>query len=129
MSYKTNQQLYDSANPPPSNTPNVYHITSLNDRHRLINNTSMLVVYNFAVWCAPCKTIAESYNQLAQELQKSCLLVKEDVGLNFGNHPQRVMGVPCFHIYKNGSFVPNMTVTGANLDELKANVLQLLNLR
>jgi thiol-disulfide isomerase/thioredoxin len=128
MSYKTNQQLYESDKPSSSNTPNVYHITSLDDRNRLIESTTMLVVYNFAVWCGPCKTIAENYNKLAQELQKSCLLVKEDVGLNLGNHPQRVMGVPCFHIYKNGSFVPSMTVTGANLDELKANVLKLLNL-
>ena len=91
---------------------NIKMISTQDEKTVVIGENSVVVLYIYAPWCGPCKTIAPEYERMAGYYNSSgkCILAKEDVEDDMSPH---VTAVPTFEIYSNGERVA--TITGANL--------------
>jgi len=67
----------------------------------------VLVADGYALWCGPCKSCAESYARLSEELSTaSCTLSKFDVDeASDVAKLLKVSSMPCFVVYKEGKEV------------------------
>jgi thioredoxin 1 len=133
MSYASYSSLgKDPKAPPPESMAEIPRITSQDHRQHHISKYRVVVVDNYTDWCGPCKHVAPLFAQLAQKYQNmyqnqnQVVFVKENVEDNFGGG-QTVRGVPCFHFYLEGSHIPELTVTGGNIENVKNNLNKLLN--
>lgn len=106
----------------------VLTVKSEDHRKQLIAHNPVVVIYNYADWCAPCKEIVLDYVQLSGMYTKPnmCAVVKEDVDAEIGNTPEPVHAVPCFHFYLKGRYQKDLTVTGANLSDVESHLKQLI---
>jgi thioredoxin-like negative regulator of GroEL len=114
--------------PDPSTMGEVPSITSAQHRQSVISNNFLVVIDNYGDWCGPCQQCAPQYAVLAGRYSRPgmCALVKEDVDKKYGGHPTKILGVPCFHFYVNGQFLPNEVVTGADIGLVEQTVRNLL---
>ena len=85
------------------------------------------VIDNYTNWCGPCKMIAKDFSRLATKYTTTDLtgntivFGKEDAEKRIKGAPE-VRGVPTFHFYVNGKNIPNLTVVGADLNEVEQNI-------
>ena len=101
-------------------------ITSVEERNELIKNNKLLVIDYYAKWCGPCKRIYPKLVELQEELGKEneVLIVKENIddNLDLESLPQIIKCLPTFHFYVNGELDPNLTIEGANVEDVKINI-------
>ena len=102
---------------------NVVHITSLEHRLNLIDESRVLVVKLSADWCKPCQRIIPEYVTMANLLKDQCVFTSEDIDEDFGEHPIAVKSIPAFHFYKEGKFIEEMV--GANLEKVFNIIIEL----
>lgn len=104
-------------------------VSSQEHRDEHILGNKIVVIDNYTNWCGPCKQITPQFANLASKYMypNICSFLKENVEDNIPGVPVRIRGVPCFHFYKNGIFLSNMTVTGGNLRNVENNLKILLN--
>jgi thioredoxin 1 len=129
MSYARYGSLSTSSRDTTSRESDVYVIPSNEIKRRLINDHKVVVIYNYASWCGPCKAIASDYVNLVRNYNSpECVLVKEDVDDNLDpiQHPQ-VNAVPCFFFFLNGKYRSDMTINEANIGAVARNIQRLLN--
>ena len=101
------------------NFPEVPEISSTQHKLDIINSNKIVVIYNYADWCAPCEACAPKVNELSHQHSKfGICFVKENVDHNFKRHAA-IEVVPCFHFYKNGEFQSQMTLNG--MEEFEMN--------
>lgn len=110
-----------------------FEINNQTDRMSLIspqNNQKtnhVCVIDNYTNWCGPCKMIANDYSKLAKKYtrtdtrQNTLVFAKEDVEKGINGAPM-VRGVPSFHFYVNGKYIKNLTVVGADLNQVEKNL-------
>ena len=110
---------------PAGNKPSVSlveTIKSQEQRNELISKNQVVVIDNYTTWCGPCKLIAPDYEKLAHYFSNApCVLAKEDAEEEIEGAPP-VTGVPCFHFYIKGKYIPKLTVTGGNIKQVKENL-------
>lgn len=104
----------------------VYQIKDANDKKNIILNNKVSVVYIWADWCQPCKSVAPKYKKLAKMYSNPgvCALVKENVELELTKELKLpdIRGIPHFQIFKNISKDgPELvtTITGGSDKEIK----------
>ena len=102
---------------------NVLHVTSLEHRLGLINDSNVFVVKLSAQWCKPCQRIIPDYNIMANLFKDNCVFTSEDIDEDFGDHPVPVKSIPAFHFYKEGTFVKE--IVGANLENVFETLVEL----
>lgn len=74
-----------------------------NNFDEIIKNKTILVDF-WADWCMPCKMIAPTLNELAEELPPDKFIGKVDVEKNPGLSASfRIRGIPTLIIFKNGN--------------------------
>ena len=129
MSYASYKELGKDPNAPPKESiVEITLVKSQAHRESLIKSHRLLVIDNYTDWCGPCKKIAPHYAALAKKYQtlypKQVLFVKENAE---HAHPgaQQVRGVPCFHFYLEGRFLPDLTLTGGDLSKVEENLLKI----
>lgn len=100
------------------------HIQSGDHKDSIIKNNRIAVIDVWGSFCAPCKTIAPAYEELAKKYRRDgiCMLAKEDIALGLSKD---VRGVPTFFIYKDGQVVDK--VVGADLTSEDGVEQKLLN--
>ena len=100
------------------------HIQSADHKDAIIKNNRIAVIDVWGSFCAPCKTIAPAYEELAKKYSREgiCTLAKEDIALGLSKD---VRGVPTFFIYKDGKVVDK--VVGADLSSEDGVEKKLLN--
>ena len=101
---------------PVTSKSNVVHITSLEHRLDLINESRVVIVKLSADWCKPCQRIIPDYVTMSKVFDGMCVFASEDIDNDFGDHPVSVKSIPAFHFYKEGKFVEEMI--GANLEKV-----------
>lgn len=99
-----------------------YQIKNINEKHHIINNNSLVVVYVYGTTCRPCQSISPYYKELAIKYNKPnvCVLVKENADLRLS---PEVNGVPFFQIYKNGKRVESLL---GSFDEVESLITKYL---
>ena len=103
----------------------VYELKSKEDKLTLIKHNKLCVVDIWADWCQPCKQIAGRYSHLAQKYTRlgECVLVKENVESKISDN---IRGVPTFHFFKNGEFLHDKTIIGADIKKVEETIDELL---
>lgn len=126
--YKTFKTMAQNDTPSPETLGEVPQITSMQERRSLIENNKVVVIDNYTTWCGPCKQCAPKFAQLAKTYVRPglCVFAKENVEDKLGGYPARISGVPCFHFYVNGQFMNDMTITGADVDQVGNTIKNLL---
>ena len=114
---------------PPETMTEVPRITDPKERHALVQNNKVAVIYYFTDWCGPCKHCSPRFAVLAKKYGRPglCAFAKEDPEDKLGKMPVPVRGVPCFHFYVNGHHQDEMTITGADVSEIEKTIQQLLS--
>lgn len=128
MSYATYKNIgIDKEVPNPESMMIVQEIQNLGQRKNIIIKYPIVIIDYYTNWCGPCKKVSSKFSQLAKKYnQKGVFCVKEDAEKKFGEYPADLRGVPCFHFYVNGTFIPDLTVTGAAIDQVEDNILKIL---
>ena len=128
MSYASYKNIgIDKAAPSPESMGNVPEIETVEQRKNVIMNYPLVIIDNFTTWCGPCKTATPKFAQLAKIYsEKGVVFLKENVEKNLADCPP-ITGVPCFHFYIEGKFMPNLTITGAAIDQIEATINDILN--
>ena len=62
---------------------------------------------------------------LAQKYQGRCAVVMEDVDDEIEG-AREVRGVPCFHFYVRGQFMPTLTVTGGDISLVEETLQKIM---
>ena len=127
MSYSTYKNLGKDNNAPTEESMMfVPEIESLAQRKNVIASFPIVVVDYYTSWCGPCKIASPKFAQLAKKFSdKGVTCVKENAEHNFGDNAI-IRGVPCFHFYFKGKFIPELTVTGASVDQVEKNIMKIL---
>jgi thioredoxin 1 len=76
----------------------------------VINSATPVVVDFWAEWCAPCKQIGPSLEELSEELAGKVNIVKVNVDDNPNAAAKYgVRGIPTLLLFKDGQVVSNVT--------------------
>ena len=128
MSYATYKEIGVDKNNQEVINYQVPVIQTLEERIEKIKQYPVVVVYYYTDWCGPCKMVAPKFAKLAQDyVQRGVLLVKENAENDIGSYPENIRGVPCFHFYKEGQYLPEHKVTGAGIEQVDENIKKLFN--
>ncbi len=114
--------------PPPESMAEVPRITSSQERQALIHSNKIVVIDNYTDWCGPCKQCAPQFAVFAQKYSRPgmCAFAKENVEDKCGGWPVQIRGVPCFHFYLNGHYQDEMTITGADVNQIEQTLQRLM---
>ena len=126
--YKTFSNFSDDPKAPkPESMAEVSRISCFQDRQKLINSNKIVIIDNYTDWCGPCKQCAPKFSQLAKKYTRPgmCALAKENVEDKCQSNIQ-IRGVPCFHFYVNGHYQEEMTITGADMNQVETTIQKLL---
>ena len=77
------------------------------ETHKVLTHSDLPVLVDFwAEWCGPCRMIAPSLEQLAQEFAGRAVVAKLNIDQN-PRTPQRfgIMSIPTLYIFKNGRVI------------------------
>lgn len=84
-------------------------VTSTNFDQEVLQSTEPVMVDFWAEWCGPCKMVAPTLDQLADEMSGKVKIAKlnidqyQDVAYKFG-----VQSIPTFILFKNGQVADRM---------------------
>ena len=100
----------------------VPHVKTLEERKSVIEQYPLVCIDYYTDWCGPCKTCAPQFAQLAQKYEaKGVAFLKEDAEMNLGGCP-KIRGVPTFHFYYKGKILEDLTVVGADIDQVEEHI-------
>ena len=126
--YKTYSEIIKEEEKQQENRSNVVHINSAEERYKIVSSNNVVVIDYYTEWCGPCKECSPKYDELSLSISKDkCVLAKENVEKRLGGIPAQIHGVPCFHFYYQGHFLPNETLTGADMNKVKETIERLIN--
>ena len=82
-------------------------------------NNRIVVIYVYASWCVPCKSLHGRFAQLVKSNKnENLVLMKQDIDLGMDIISPEIKGVPSFEFYKDGKIVKTITGTGSALNEV-----------
>jgi len=108
---------------------------SRSDFEELLKQNPGKVVLKFgATWCAPCKVIDPLVNQWFSRMPATVRCATIDVDESFDLYgafkaKRQINGIPAILCFNKGnlSYIPDMTVVGADTDQVNAFFRQVLN--
>lgn len=108
----------------------VKYIESVEERTALIKDTNIVVIDYYADWCKPCKKIAPEIEELASMYGKvgEVAIAKENIdeALDLESLPEPVKCLPTFHFYVNNELRKDLTITGANVQQVSVTLRTLM---
>ncbi len=90
----------------------------------VLDSAQPVLVDFWASWCAPCRMLAPTIDQLAEELNGQAKIVKLDVDSNMDTAAKyNVRGVPTLILFKDGD-VKDHIVGAQSKDAIKRMILK-----
>jgi thioredoxin 1 len=91
---------------------NITDVTDNNFQAEVLENDKPVLVDFWAPWCGPCRVIAPSLEEIADEQSEQLRIVKLNVDENQQTAAKYgVMSIPTLIVFKNGE--PAHTIVGA----------------
>jgi len=85
-----------------------FHITDDNFEETIKNNPIVFVDF-WATWCGPCRALAPTIDEIAQEYSGKVLIGKLDVDKNPSTAEKlQVLSIPTMVLFKNGQEVERL---------------------
>ena len=101
-------------------------LTDSNFKETMEKTTVPVVVDFWAEWCGPCKMVAPSLEELAEELKGKIVFAKMDVDSNQQVPMQfAVRSIPTFAVFSKGNLCGKFTGAMAK-DQLKKEIFRYL---
>ncbi len=101
-------------------------LTDSNFKETLEKSSTPLVIDFWAEWCGPCKMVAPSVEELAEELKGKIQFAKMDVDSNQQVPMQfAVRSIPTFAVFDKGNLCGKFTGAMAK-DQLKKEIFRYL---
>ena len=83
-----------------------HKITEENFKELVLDNTGLVIVDFWAVWCIPCLFMGRTLNKVANKLAGQVLIGKLNVDLNRKLAGQyNIRSIPCLIVFKDGQEV------------------------
>lgn len=97
-------------------------ITDQNFQKDVLENKLPVVVDFWAPWCAPCRIVSPTIEQLAEEYNGKVVVGKMNVDENINTAGQfGIMSIPTVMVFKNGK--PFKSLVGAQGKEAYKNMI------
>ena len=78
-------------------------VTDENFEQEVLSSSAPVLVDFWAVWCAPCRMIAPTIEQIADEYSGRAKVVKMNVDENASTPPKyNIRGIPTLLLFKDG---------------------------
>lgn len=129
MSYKSYSSLGQDPNKNSQNSsPEVPSIRNKQERDMVLSKNRIVVIDNYADWCGPCQQLEPVFRKLAQKYTKPglCMFYKENVDDKVLG-AQQLTGVPTFHVYLHGKYLPEFTIVGGDINTLEQTIHMLVS--
>lgn len=100
----------------------VLTVTKENFDQEVLQSEQLVMVDFWAAWCGPCRMVAPTVEQVAEEFQGKAKVVKVNVDDN-GELAERyrIMTIPTLMVFKNGNVVDSLV--GVRTKEELSNML------
>ena len=97
---------------------NVLEVTDQNFEEEVLNSEKPVLVDFWAAWCAPCRTLAPTVDQIAQEFSDQAKVVKLNVDDNAEiSAKYNIKGIPTLLLFKGGE-IKDQIVGAASKDNI-----------
>ena len=81
-------------------------LTNANFQQEVIEDDGVVLVDFYAQWCAPCKVLAKTMEELSDEIKGTAKICKADVEENsFAVKDLNINGVPFVVVFKGGKIL------------------------
>ena len=96
----------------------VLDVTDQNFEEEVLNSEKPVLVDFWAAWCAPCRTLAPTVDQIAQEFSDQAKVVKLNVDDNAEiSAKYNIKGIPTLLLFKGGE-IKDQIVGAASKDNI-----------
>jgi len=98
--------------------------------NEIIASGRPVVIDFWATWCGPCKRLAPTIDQLAEEFKGRVEIgkynIEEETDLATAH---RIMSIPTLLFFKNGEMVKDLRMAGSqSIEAIRANIEKLIAL-
>jgi len=85
-----------------------FHVTDANFEETIKNNKLVFIDF-WATWCGPCRALASTIDEIAQEYSEKVLIGKFDVDKNPTTAEKlQVFSIPAMILFKNGQEIERL---------------------
>ena len=102
-------------------------VTDQNFEEEVLNSSQPVLVDFWAQWCAPCRMLAPTIDQIAEEFSGRAKVVKLNVDDNMGTSSKyNIRGIPTLLLFKDGEIKDQGvgSASGANSSRMSEAQLQ-----
>jgi len=106
---------------------NVFEVKSSTWGEEVLNAKGLIMVDFWAAWCAPCRLVSPTVEELAKEYEGKVKFIKCNTDENSDIASQyKIMGIPTLMFFKDGKTLDSI-VGAVPKQQLKAKIDNLLN--
>lgn len=89
--------------------PNVLQVSEASFKTDVLDSSQPVLVDFWAEWCAPCRALAPTIDELANEFQGKAKIAKVDIEANPSIASQfGIRSIPTVLVFKNGQLVEQL---------------------
>ena len=102
-------------------------VQTQNFEEEVLNSSQPVLVDFWAQWCAPCRMLAPTIDQIAEEFSGRAKVVKLNVDDNMGTSSKyNIRGIPTLLLFKDGEIKDQVvgSASGANISRMIEAQLQ-----
>ena len=108
--------------PEVAESPHIIKVTDASFQEQVLDSSKPVLVDFWATWCGPCKTMAPTISEIADDFAGEAVVAKLDVDENQATAQKyEITGIPAMLIFKDGREVDRIVGTTGK-EELAAKL-------